>query len=69
MIPTRKQLEEARYFGFRTYGHFTAFCNLNRSCEECDRIIRFGCKVKNKIEDLQTKRILRICKPELPEEE
>lgn len=69
MIPTRKQLEEARYFGFCTYGHFTAFCNLNRSCEECDRIIRFGCKVKNKIEDLQTKRILRICKPEQPKED
>ena len=69
MIPTRKQLEEARYyFGFRTYGHFTAFCDLNRSCEECDSIIRFGCTVKRKIGELQTKRILRICKPEPKEE-
>ena len=68
MIPRREQLEEARHVGFRTYGYFTAFCDLNRSCEECDRIIRFGCKVKNKIEDLQIKRILRICKPEPPKE-
>lgn len=69
MIPTREQLEEARHVFFRTYGHFTAFCNLNSSCEECDRIIRFGCTVKRKIEELQTKRILRICKSEPPKEE
>ena len=68
MIPTREQLEKARHVGFCTYGYFTAFCDLNRSCEECDRIIRFGCKVKNKIGDLQIKRILRICKPEPPKE-
>ena len=68
MIPRREQLEEARHVGFRTYGDFTALCDMNRSCEECDRIIRFGCKVKNKIEDLQIKRILRICNPEPPKE-
>lgn len=66
MTPTREQLEEARHIGFCTRGYFTTFCDLNRSCEECDRIIRFGCKVKNKIGDLQIKRILRICKPESP---
>lgn len=68
MIPTREQLEEARHVGFRTYGYLTAFCNLNRSCEECDRIIRFGCKVQNKIGDLQIKRIIRICKSEQSKE-
>jgi hypothetical protein len=64
MIPTREQLEKARHVEFRAYGYFTAFCDLNRSCEECDRIIRFGCMVKQKIEELQTKRIFRICKEE-----
>lgn len=64
MIPTREQLEEERHDNFRVYGYFTAFCVLNRSCEECDRIIRFGCVVKRKIEELQTKRILKICKQE-----
>lgn len=64
MIPTREQLEETRYVGFRTYGYFWSFCELNRSCEECDKIIRVGCIAKRKIEDLQTKRILRLCKSE-----
>ena len=40
MIPTREQLEKARHVEFRAYGYFTAFCDLNRSCEECDRIIQ-----------------------------
>ena len=66
MIPTREQLEEARHIGFRTYGYFWAFCELNRSCEECDQIIRIGCVMKRKIEKLQTKRILHICKSEPP---
>lgn len=69
MMPTREQLEEARHVGYCTFDYFTAFCNLNRSCEECDSIIRFGCKVKNKIEEFQKKRVLRICKPEPPKEE
>ena len=69
MIPTRQQLENGRNRDFRVYGYFWSFCELNRSCEECDRIIRFGCTVKRKIEELQTKRILRICKSAQPKEE
>ena len=68
MIPTRQQLEDGRHYGYRTYGYFLSFCELKRSCEECDKIIRFGCAVKGKIQELQTKRILRICKPEPPKE-
>lgn len=64
MIPTREQLEDGRCIGFRKYGYFYSFCECNRSCEECDKIIRIGCIAKRKIEDLQTKRILRMCKPE-----
>lgn len=69
MIPTREQLEEARHVGFRKYGYFWSFCGLNRSCEECDKIIRFGCVLQRKIEEMQTKRILRLCKPEPPKGE
>lgn len=67
MTPTRKQLEDGRCVGFRKYGYFYSFCEWNSSCEECDKIIYFGCKVKRKIEDLQTKRILRLCRPEQKE--
>ena len=69
MIPTKEQLEEGRHYGSRTYGYFWSFCELNRSCEECDKTIRIGCVMKRKIEALQTKRILRICKPESSKEE
>lgn len=68
MTLTREQLEEGRRYGSRTYGYFWSFCELNRSCEECDKTIRIGCVMKRKIEELQTKRILRICKSELPKE-
>lgn len=64
MIPTRQQLEEGRHRGYRTYGYFWSFCEQNRCCEDCDRFVRFGCKLKRKIEDMQTKRILRVCKTE-----
>lgn len=64
MIPTRKQLEEGRTLGCRTYDYFWSFCNFQRSCDDCNKIIRFGCKVKGKIEVLQEKMILRICKGE-----
>ena len=69
MMPTMEQLKEASHIGFHVYRDFAAFCNLTRTCEECDRTIRFGCTVKRKIEEFQTKRILRICKPEPPKEE
>ena len=69
MIPTREQLEEGRHYRYCTYGYFWSFCELNRSCEECDKTIRIGCIIKRKIEELQTKRILRICKSEPQNEE
>ena len=62
MIPTREELEQGRRKEARIYGYFWSFCNLNPCCEDCDRLVRFGCKVKRKIEDIQIKRILRICK-------
>ena len=69
MTLTREQLEEGRHYGYLTYGYFWSFCELNKSCEECDKIIRVGCVMKRKIEELQTRRILHICKPEPPKEE
>lgn len=64
MIPTRKQLEENRQRWGRIYGYFTSFCDLNGSCEECDKVVRLGCTVERRIEELQTKYILRICRSE-----
>ncbi len=62
MIPTREELEEGRHIGFRFYGYKKSFCELNDCCEECDKVIRFWCRVIQKIEKIQEKRILRICK-------
>ena len=61
---SREQLEEGRHRGYKTYGYFWSFCELNPCCEDCDKIIRFGCTVKRKIEELQERRILKICKLE-----
>lgn len=59
---TRKELNEARFQGYRVYGYFKAYCDLNGCCEYCNRWVRMLCKLKNKIEKLQTKIILYICK-------
>ena len=58
----RKTLEEYRHEGYRVYGYKHSYCKLQNSCEECDKKIRFLCIVIRKIEDVQTKRILKICK-------
>lgn len=66
MIPTREQLEAGRIEGYKTHGYFWSFCELNDCCERCDRIIRFWCNIIRRIHAMQTKRILRICKPKTP---
>lgn len=63
---TREELEQARreideHGTTRIYGYKHAFCSLNDCCENCDKHIRFWCKIIHKIEDIQTKRILKIC--------
>lgn len=60
---TREELEESRYRGCRVYGYKKAFCDLNDCCEHCDGIVRSLCVVRRWIEGIQTKRILKICKP------
>ena len=65
---TLEELEEGRQEGYRTYGYLYSFCKLTRSCEVCDKHIRFWCKIKRAIEEHQTKRILKICKAERKEE-
>ena len=65
---TLEELEEGRHEGYRTYGYFHSFCKLTRSCEVCDKHIRFWCIIKRKIEEHQIKRILKICKAERKEE-
>ena len=59
---TKKQLEESRHQGYNYYGYKKAYCDLNDCCEHCDSVIRFWCRVIRKIEDVQIKRILKICK-------
>lgn len=59
---TRKELDEAKIQVNVVYGYFKAYCNLNDCCEYCNCWIRMLCKLKNKIESLQTKIILHICK-------
>lgn len=63
---TREELEQARreideHGVTRIYGYKRAFCSLNDCCENCDKHIRFWCKVTRKIEKIQEKRILKIC--------
>ena len=58
---TREQLEDLRHQGYRLYGYKKAFCDGNSCCEKCDKVVRIGCRLISKIEDLQTKRILQIC--------
>jgi hypothetical protein len=59
---TRQQLEDLRFRGNAVYGYKKAFCDAHSSCNGCDKIVRFWCKTINKIEKIQTKRILKICK-------
>ena len=58
----RKTLEENRREGRKVYGYKDAYCLSQIYCEECDRKVCFWCKVIRKIEKLQVKRILKICK-------
>lgn len=62
MIPNRQQLEEARHMGYKYVGYKTAFCELNDCCENCDPVVYFWCMIIRKIEDIQIKRIRKICK-------
>ena len=59
---TRKELNEARFQATRVYGYFKAYCDLNECCEHCNCLVRLLCKLKGKIENLQTKIIRHICK-------
>ena len=61
---SRYQLEQARHRNNSVYGHFNAYCHMNESCDTCNRWVRLLCKLKNKIEDLQTDIILAVCKGE-----
>lgn len=59
---TRKELLAARFQRNHVYGYFKAYCDLNECCEHCNYLVRLLCKLKGKIEALQVKIILHICK-------
>lgn len=69
MTPTKEQLEAGRNTRYRVYSYFRSFCDLNSTCGGCDPVVRFWCKLKKRIEHLQQRRILRICKPEAARKE
>lgn len=60
---SREQLEESRRRGGCVYGYKTAFYELHDCCEVCDKKVRFVCKIICCLEELQIKRILKICQP------
>jgi len=61
---TADELSVDRRKGHKVYGWFSAYCCSQGCCDNCDKIVRFGCKLKTKIEAVQTKRILQIYKEE-----
>lgn len=66
---TREELEDNRHQGYIVYGYKHSYCDWQKSCDDCDKIIRIGCIVINFIEGLQTRRVLRICKAAQTERE
>ena len=64
---TANELNACRRKGRKVYGWFSAYCCSQDCCDNCDKIVRFGCKLKTKIEAAQTGRILRIYKEEADE--
>ena len=61
---TKDELSAYRRKGHKVYGWFSAYCCSQSCFDNCDKIVRFGCKLKTKIEAVQTRRILRIYKDE-----
>ncbi len=66
---TREELEQARHeidaLGvMRIYGYKHAYCRYINCCDNCDKYIRFWCKLICKIGKIQEKHILKICKKE-----
>lgn len=45
---------------YRGRGLFYKYCHLISCCEDCNKKIRFWCKVKRKIENRQIKLIKKI---------
>ncbi len=57
---TKQMVEESRHQGYSFYGTFKGYCDLHNCCEVCNKKVRFWCKVKVKIEKLQTKIIEKL---------
>ena len=61
---TREQLEKSRKRPTGICGYKKAFCDLHSSCDACDKKVAFICKITCLLEDIQSKRILKICRSE-----
>ena len=61
---TADELSIDRRKGHKVHGWFSTYCYSQDCCDNCDKIVLIGCKLKTKIEAAQTRRILRIYKGE-----
>jgi hypothetical protein len=59
---TKEMVNKSRHQGHSVHGSFKGFCDLHSCCEECNKKVKFWCKVKTKIEDIQTRIIDKNCK-------
>lgn len=59
---TTTDVSEAMFVNYRIRPRFEAFCDLVGACEECDRRVRFWCKVVCAIRNHQHKRIVKLCR-------
>lgn len=59
---TMEQVNESRHRGHKVYGIKKGYCDLHSSCDDCDKRVRAGCILITGIEEIQKKRIMKICK-------
>lgn len=57
---TFKDVLEDRNNSDNKCSYFKHYCYLNDCCDKCDKKIRFICKFKNKLENIQNKIIEKM---------
>lgn len=62
IIFSKEEIKESRHQGYSVYGTLKGYCDLHSSCSTCNAKVRFLCKVKIFIENVQTKIVNKISK-------
>lgn len=57
---TKEMIDESRRKGYCVHGIKKGYCDLHSSCDECNKKVRFWCRVITFIEDLQTEIIKKL---------